>query len=223
LSEYQDQKEIIYRKYVSILKILSSACLFIVPVFYCCSQEIILLFYGGQWGEAVLPFHYLSLAVYPLLLMSTTGSIYQSANNTKLLFVAGAINAAVTFAFIAGGLATGSVANVALSVGIANWINMCVTFFILMRFVLKAPVLAFAKVFAPDIVLMALFVALQSYLSRWLPSGSLWVSLMTKGAVAAACYLAYLVLTGRLKALLAAIRKRTGKGAQGACKEGDAQ
>jgi hypothetical protein len=46
---------------------------------------------------------------------------------------------------------------------------------------------------------------------------------MTKGAVAAACYLAYLVLTGQLKALLAAIRKRTGKGAQGACKEGDAQ
>lgn len=57
------------------------------------ADELIMLFFGPQWKAAVPAFEILSLSVGIQLIMSSSGSIFQTAGDTKSLFVCGLFSA----------------------------------------------------------------------------------------------------------------------------------
>lgn len=77
------------RKYIKVLQLLAYISFPLSALLYFTAEELILLFFGSQWHEAVGVFKILALTVSMQILTSTSGAIYQSANATKQLFVAG--------------------------------------------------------------------------------------------------------------------------------------
>lgn len=75
--------------YKKVLHFLSYISFPLSVLLFFCSRELILLFFGTQWEKAIMPFKILSLSVSMQILTSTAGSIYQSANATKKLFISG--------------------------------------------------------------------------------------------------------------------------------------
>lgn len=82
-SEFQNDFKGLQSRYLKIIQVfayisfpLSVACFFL-------AKELIMIFFGDQWGEAVMPFRIMSLAISFLILDTTVGSIFNAANETK--------------------------------------------------------------------------------------------------------------------------------------------
>jgi PST family polysaccharide transporter len=82
-SEFQNDYEELGRKFMKIVSVvayisfpLSVYCFFI-------SKELILVFFGDQWYDAIPPFRIMSLAISWLMIDTMVGSIMNAANKTK--------------------------------------------------------------------------------------------------------------------------------------------
>lgn len=166
LSDYQDDKRFIYEKYVKIVKFLSLCGVFIVAYCYFAADEIILILFGPQWTEAVPYFMWLSLSVWGQMIMGTTGSIYQSAGDTKHLFICGCITTVMTVTAIVLGIFSGDLLDVARNVSLSYILQFIVVMYLLIHYGLEQPYLPFLRIFWPEaimaVVLALVGVALQS-------------------------------------------------------------
>jgi len=68
------------------------------------AEELILLIFGNQWGASVPVFRILSLTVGIQIILSTSGSIFQAANDTKNLFISGLLSSIITISGILTGI-----------------------------------------------------------------------------------------------------------------------
>lgn len=86
LSELQNNLDELYKKYIKIVEALAYISFPISVFFFFASKELILLFFGDQWIEAIPVFKIMSLAVSFLMFDTTVGSIFLAANETKRAF-----------------------------------------------------------------------------------------------------------------------------------------
>lgn len=165
LSEY-DTKRIIdsYIKMIRILGIIS----FPLTVFlYFSSEDIIIIVFGINWEKSVPIFRILSLSVAGQIILSTSGSIFQSLNKTKLLFYNGLSNTLCTIL----GLSLScyifkSAESVAWSWTITLYINFIISFYILLYKVLKISYLTFLKFLIVPILVSMLSSTCMHYFSE---------------------------------------------------------
>jgi Membrane protein involved in the export of O-antigen and teichoic acid len=92
LSDYQKQLDVIYDKYMKIVHLLACIGLYVAPICFLGANEIITIIYGKNWGESVICFQFLSIAIIPQMINSSSGSIFQAIGNTRQLFTNGLIN-----------------------------------------------------------------------------------------------------------------------------------
>lgn len=163
LSAHQDDKEYIYEQYIKVVKILSLLGVFASAYSFFAAEEIILLLYGNQWHDSILSFQFLAFSIWAQMTTSSTGSIFQSIGNTKLLFKTGLISAMLIVGSIIIGIRFGSINSVALCVTLAYNINMVVAFYLLINKGLKKSTSTFFKSLIPDLIIfVALFTGLYS-------------------------------------------------------------
>lgn len=86
LSEYQNDKEYIWKSYLRLISILSEIGLLLTVIIYFSSDCIILLLYGKQWEASIPIFQVLSLSIGFQIIQSPIGAIFQSINRVKGLF-----------------------------------------------------------------------------------------------------------------------------------------
>ncbi len=94
-SDFQDDLKRQSNSYLKILCFLSNVGIPLTIFLFFSSREIILLVFGPQWEASITTFKILSLSVWGQLMGSSHGSILQSTNNTRLLFITGLINALI--------------------------------------------------------------------------------------------------------------------------------
>lgn len=104
LSQFQDDKERLKAYVASIIQILAFVGFILSPLLFFCSKEIIIIVFGYQWLPAVPIFQILSISVFAQLIDSSSGSILQSANAPKQLFISGLICAIINITMIAIGV-----------------------------------------------------------------------------------------------------------------------
>ncbi len=68
------------------------------------AQELVLIIFGDQWQPSVPVFRILALSVGIQIVMSTSGSIFQAANATRMLFFCGVFSAVLNVAAICTGI-----------------------------------------------------------------------------------------------------------------------
>lgn len=133
-SEFQNNPHEMAEKYK---KLFSFLCYIGFPIsvfLFFSAKELILLFFGDQWHEAIFPFKVMALTVGFQILNGTAGSIYQSANATKQLFISGcwcAFFMVTSFTIAIWGWK--SINAVAIGFTIAQLLNSAQTYYLLFK------------------------------------------------------------------------------------------
>ena len=96
LSDFQNDRQVIYNKYIKISRLLFLVGSVVSTICFCCSYEIVTIICGDKWFDAATCFKILSIAIMPQMLNSCVGAVFQSIGNTKLLFFNSCINVSVS-------------------------------------------------------------------------------------------------------------------------------
>ena len=178
---------------------------FLGSISFFASNEIILLYFGDQWNNAVESFRYLSLSVVFQMVGGLTGSIYQSLNRTDIMFWSGVIGTAVFVLAIVTGINLGSIAMLALCVSAAGIVNFFKSQWFLSRFCFKVSLWKLLREYGKALLIMAaMFIALY-----FVPAmDNLFVSFLRKLLVGSVVYAGMLFLTKEYKVLYDALPGR---------------
>lgn len=96
LSDYQQSKEKLGEINERIVRFLGFIGFPLSIGLYFCADELILLFFGEQWIASIPAFRILALSCGFQITMSSSGSFFQSNNDTRSLFICGMFTAIVT-------------------------------------------------------------------------------------------------------------------------------
>ena len=182
LAKHQDEKEFVYEKFKKVFLFLCVIGSFISVSFYLCSEEIIFVLYGNQWGKSVAAFSYLALSLFIQMPLSTAGSFYQVLNNTKLLAISGAMSAGIIVSGIFGGIIGGSIEAVAFGFFLSECVNFVCTLLLMSK---KLFDVSFAeiwfeilKIIAVSVVILFICNAVYSYIQPFNYVISLFIKLL---------------------------------------------
>nr|WP_320058410.1 lipopolysaccharide biosynthesis protein [uncultured Bacteroides sp.] len=89
LSDFQNDLERLSSSYEKIVRFLAFIGLPLSVVLFFTAQEVTLLIFGDQWMPSVPVFRILSLSVGIQIMLSSSGSIFQAAGDTRSLFICG--------------------------------------------------------------------------------------------------------------------------------------
>lgn len=162
LSEHQNDSAYILNRYKRILKLLSLSGVLISSICFFAADEIITIVFGNQWNTTIPCFRMLSLSIWAQMVTSSTGAIFQSLGNTKLMFKAGAIAAIFITGNILIGLATKDLVKVSLFVAIGFNGSFLINFLILGHFGFKTKFSFFLKLFLPDFFIAVLIFSVMA-------------------------------------------------------------
>lgn len=133
LSDYQNNREIIYEKYLKVIKILGLLGAFISVYCFFTADEIIKIMFGNQWDGSVLSFKILSVSIVFQMVLSSSGTIFQATNETKKLFYSGILGAISNCMMIIIGILYGKIEYVAVGVVLAYAINFFTGYYLLIK------------------------------------------------------------------------------------------
>ena len=151
-----------FAKYSKLLKVLSLIGFPLSVTLYCSSYELIHIFYGGKWDMAVEPFKYLSLGVGFMILLSSSGPIYQASNKMKIMLVVNVTECIISLTCLFFSLQSGHVLIVAKAISLGILFRFVSVFFILSFWVFRISPLLILKGIFPGIVFAILLACAYS-------------------------------------------------------------
>ena len=165
LSDYQKQLDVIYKKYMKIVRLLACVGLYIAPVCFLAAGELITILYGQNWGKSVACFQLLTIAIIPQMINSSAGSIFQAIGNTRLLFVNSCINTGITVVAIIFGVFIGkSIEALSICVAVAYLFHFATAFTMLVKMGFKYKMIDFIKELLPELfILMVMLISVRLY------------------------------------------------------------
>lgn len=206
LSDYQKQKNIIYEKYVGLVKILFIIGSFVAPACYFLSDELVTAFYGDNWEVTKKCFMWLSFAVLPQLVGSTAGSVYQALGTTKLLFYNAVFNTTITIvAILIGVFYMQDIVLLSMLVSMSYVIHFFSVYFFLIRYAFKLSFIMFLCNIKNE-VLILLFMYLYVFFYPVNTNGLVF-GIIAKIIYLFGGYILILMLTRKYKLLIYLFRK----------------
>lgn len=146
LSDFQDNKDMIFRSYLKIVKILAIIGFPLSIFLYYSASEIVQILFGSQWEESIPIFKILALTVGIQIILSSSGSIFQAANRTDLLFLSGLMSAVLMIGGVAYGVFVGeNLRSVGYGLMAAFVINFFQSFYFLIKLTLNHSLTFFFK------------------------------------------------------------------------------
>lgn len=88
-SDYQNDFNKLATSYEKIIRFLAFISFPLSVLLFFCAREITLIIFGPQWIPSVPIFQILSITIGTQIILSTSGSIFQSSNDTRSLFICG--------------------------------------------------------------------------------------------------------------------------------------
>lgn len=149
LSEYQDDKNFVYNSYLKVVKLLATIGFPLSVFLYFSAGDIIHILYGPQWIQSIPIFELLALTVGIQMVLSSSGSIFQTVNRTDLLFFSGFLSAITMVGAICYGIFVGKrLESIGYGLIGAFTINFFQSFFLLVHNALNKSLIPFLKVFS---------------------------------------------------------------------------
>lgn len=184
-SDYQNDKNFIKEKYLKIIKLVATLSVPIGLLLYFTGYEIIYIMFGKNWLPAVPAFEILSWSIPLQMVLSTSGSIFQALNKTKVLFINGAICAGETvLGYIIVTLLKGDLNDFALSWVISNTTCFITCYLFMFRGIFHTSSLPVYRQFFHPIINGAIIFILCSIVNVWLGHDNILLSLIFKCAIA---------------------------------------
>lgn len=208
LSDYQNDKKIIYDKYIKLLNFLSILGIFITIICFFCAREIILIFFGEQWEASITCFRWLSVTIWFQMLTSTIGSIYQSLSNTKLLFKSSIYSVLIIFIFTIIGVLSNKIEVLSIFISIAYFINYFLSFYILIKYCFGFKLRNFYRNLKYDFYMFILLFICGFIINNLIILQNIYISLFLKLFIFLILYFFYLLLFKRMNILIEFIKRK---------------
>lgn len=207
LSDFQHNFEIIYKKYLKVFKILFMLGAFVSPLCYLGGKEIITIMYGSNWAASVICFQFLSIAIIPQMLNSSSSGVFQALGNTRLLFWNSCINTGITvIAILIGVFDGGNIVSLSAAVGLAYVCHFFTAFYMLIKWGFGYKFSRFLGDILPDlIVLLGMELAVIIYPFDIQNS---FVSLLVKTGFLAISFIILLWITGEYKLIRQVVKRK---------------
>ena len=206
LSDFQDKLDIIYHKYMRIIKLLLCISIYVESVCILGSAEIIEIMYGANWDKSIICFKLLSIAMISQMVNASTGAVFQAIGKTKLLFITSCINTGISIIAILVGVFIGkSIEVLSLCVAIAYLLHFFIAFFIMMKFGFDHKLRNFIKELSAYFVIL-IIMGISVLLYPFNINGVL-ISLLIKCIYLGLIYLICLFISGEYKSLRIIFRK----------------
>lgn len=207
-SDYQNEPEKLATAYERIIRFLAFIGFPLSVFLFFTAKELTLIIFGDQWMASVPVFQILALSVGIQIILSSSGSMFQAAGDTKSLFVCGLFSAIVSVT----GMMTGifwfkTLEAVATGICIAFTLGFMQSYWMMYRITLKRNIRFFVKqlispLFASGVLLAALYP-----LSEVTVGMNLFLSLTVKGILFLVIVGGYIQLSGEYD-LIGKIRKK---------------
>lgn len=199
LSDYQNDKDQLGSSYEKIVRVLSIIGFPLSVFLFFSAKELVLLFFGNQWGAAVPVFQMLSLSVGVQVVMSSSGSIFQAAGDTRSLFICGLFSCFLNVSGILFGVFYfKSLEAIALCLTVTFTINFVQCYLQMYLITLKRDLWIFARLlFLPILFSSLLFFALF-FLDHLFTIYSLLLMLLIKLSVTGILFIAFVQVAGIL-------------------------
>ncbi|WP_223927347.1 lipopolysaccharide biosynthesis protein [Prevotella lacticifex] len=181
LSDYQDDLEFIREKYLKIIKLIATISFPLGVLLYYIGYEVVYILYGSQWVPAVPTFQIFALSIPLQLILSTTGSIFQSVNHTRDLFFVGIINTATTVSgFLICTCFWREMNSFALSWDITLIFNFIVSFSWMFRCIFKHSSLEVYKELLHPLVIGIIIFIVCGFVNFFIPKEYIVITLVLK-------------------------------------------
>jgi len=205
LSDYQDRKDKIYNSFITLVRILTTIGFPLSVLLYFSGEEIIYLFYGSQWTQSVPVFRILALIVGVEILLSSTGSFFQSANRADLLFLSGVITSTLIILGVLYGIfIEKSLLGVATGLVVARLLNFLMSIYLLIRRTLGFPLSGFFMELAMPVFISA-SVLLANLLFRQVTIDNIYIEFILKLTISFIAFLVAFVCSKRNRKLIRSI------------------
>ncbi len=202
-SDFRHDRAALSANYLRVVRLLALVGFPLTAFLYFAAPELILIIFGDQWLPSVPVFRILALSVGVQIILSTSGAIFQAADSTRTLFLSGLLSSALNAAAILLGIFVfRTLEGVAACIVASFAVNFVQSYWLLYRHTLHLPWGPFWRQLLSPLLLAGLTSIPLLLLSQWLDGGSLLLSLLCKGAAAAAVFFAYIQLSGEFDLLL---------------------
>lgn len=192
-SDFQNDLNKLSASYEKVLRFLAFIGFPLSVLLWFNARELILIIFGEQWMPSVPIFQILALSVGVQIILSTSGSIYQAANDTKSLFICGVLSTLLNIT----GILTGifffkTLEAVAWCICLTFTINFVQCYIWMYKVTFKLSLRTFWKQLLSPILLTAVLTACLLPIYYISDKYSIYISLLLKGSVFIIVYAVYI-------------------------------
>lgn len=196
-SDYQNDTERLASGYERIVRFLAFIGLPLSVLLFFTAKEITLLIFGHQWMASVPVFQILSLSVGIQVILSSSGSMFQAAGDTKNLFICGLFSAVINVSgMLLGIFCFGTLEAVATCMCCTFAIGFIQSYWMLYRLTLHRSLLPFARQLISPLIVSGILTAALYPLYKLLNESNLFLSLILKGLLFLLILGSYIQFTG---------------------------
>ncbi len=207
-SEMRDRR-IMMNNYMKVFRLLALIGFPLSVLLFFSDRELVLLIYGMQWAPSVPAFRILAISVGVQMVLSSSGSIFQAAGDTRTLFIVGLSSTLLNVAGVVAALTIyRTIEAVAWTVSACYTLNLFICYVMMYRVTFKLEMSGFWRQFVSPLTLAAITLA-ALYPTRMLPGDmNMILSLGIKCAIAGVIWPVYIQLsgafdiTGRVRSLI---------------------
>jgi len=195
-SSMQNDLEKMQVYYTKVIRLLAFIGFPLSILLFFAGKDIIFILFGTQWEPSVPVFKLLALSVGFQIILSTSGSIFQSAGSTRLLFLCGLLSTAtIITAILTGIFAFQTLEAIGALLSCAYITNFFMAFAIMYCVLFKTGLIPFLKQIISPIILSIILAAILYGVSIITDDINVIISLIIKGSIAVCIAGVYLQFT----------------------------
>ena len=208
-SDFQNDKEKLATSYERIVRFLSFIGLPLSVLLFFTAEEVTLIIFGDQWLPSVPVFRILSLSVGIQIILSSSGSIFQAAGDTRSLFVCGLFSSILNVTgMLAGIFYFGTLTAVAICIVITFTINFVQCYWMMYRATFQRNAWIFIRQLLSPLLVSLLITAFLTPIYYMMENMNIFVTLIAKSFVSFIIFGTYMQvthtydITGKVKTLV---------------------
>lgn len=208
LSQMQDNLPQLSSSYEKVVRIMAFIGLPLSALLYFCGADMIYILFGSQWGASISSFQILALSVGIQIILSTSGSIFQAANDTKSLFICGLFSSILNVSGICVGIFIfGTLEAIAWAICTTFFINFVQCYIWMYIVTLKRNLKYFIKQLISPILLTAIVVIILFAINTQLSTLPSLPKLIINGIIYLFTCTLYIQLSGTYNIMSFLLRK----------------
>lgn len=208
LSEYQDDKNYIYKQYIKIFKLLLCLGMFFTIGCFSASNEIVRILYGPQWNEAAKCVHILSWTISVQMVCASCTSIFRSLGRTDLRMKSSLIYVPVQIVFIVIGAYSRDIKILSYWVAVSYLIRFVIEYYYLIVRAFQYSLMIFIKDIGILLIDYVVLLAFSGILYQKIQIENYMISFAVKDLMCTVVYFAVIFISKQQNTLLIILPKK---------------